>query len=46
MGKRGPVHQPIVEMEMEAGTTDGVLKGLIEEFLAKQIVWSLAKRNY
>jgi len=36
MGKRGPDHQPIVEIEIEANTSEEMLEGLIEEFLTKE----------
>ncbi len=36
VGKRGPDHLPIVEIEIEAGTSPNRLEGLIGEFLAEK----------
>ncbi len=36
LGKRGPDHRPVVQIEIEAGTSPNMLEGLIGEFLEKE----------
>ncbi len=45
MGKRGPDHQQIVEIEIEAGTSPDLLDDLIGAFLDNENTGSLAKKS-